>query len=205
DPHTLIDDGQGNIWFTVQGGNFVGRLKTDSGKVDLIQVPTEHARPYGIVLDSSLQPWICLFGTNKIATVDTDSLELTEFVLPKSEARPRRIGVTSDGMVWYVDYARGFVARLDPRSGQVQEWTTPGGESSRPYAMAIDRQDRIWFVESGPSPNRLVGFEPETQEFFAVSEIPSGGGTVRHMVYHEPVNELWFGTDTNTIGRAELP
>ena len=37
------------------------------------------------------------------------------------------------------------------------------------------------------------------------TEIKSGGGTVRHMVYDEKENALWFGTDTNTIGRATLP
>lgn len=205
DPHTLIHDGQGNLWFTVQGGNFVGRIKTDSGEVDLIPVPTPHARPYGIVLDSSSRPWICQFGTNKISTVDPDSLELTEHVLPHPGARPRRLGVSDDGMVWYVDYARGYVGRLNPSSGEVQEWATPGGDSSRPYAMALDAQDRIWFVESGRSPNRLIGFQPDRKKFFAMAEIPSGGGTVRHMVFHEPTGALWFGTDTNTIGRAELP
>ena len=34
---------------------------------------------------------------------------------------------------------------------------------------------------------------------------PSGGGAVRHMVYHAPSNSMWFGTDTGTIGRARLP
>jgi virginiamycin B lyase len=41
DPHTLVfDKDQKHIWFTVQGGNFVGRLTVASRKVDLVQVPT---------------------------------------------------------------------------------------------------------------------------------------------------------------------
>ena len=35
--------------------------------------------------------------------------------------------------------------------------------------------------------------------------IESGGGTVRHMVFDETRNEIWFGADTNTVGRAKLP
>ena len=50
----------------------------------------------------------------------------------------------------------------------------------------------------------LVGFDPATGEFFSQTDIPSGGGTVRHMVYYEPAGELWFGTDTNYIGRAAI-
>ena len=50
-----------------------------------------------------------------------------------------------------------------------------------------------------------VGFDPEAQEFFSITEIESGGGAVRHMMYFAPTNTIWFATDTNTLGRAELP
>jgi virginiamycin B lyase len=71
--------------------------------------------------------------------------------------------------------------------------------------MAVDAQDRLYFVESGVRPNRFVGFDPAAEEFFALTEIASGGGTVRHMYYHPPTREIWFGTDTNNIGRARVP
>ena len=57
----------------------------------------------------------------------------------------------------------------------------------------------------GPCRTRFVGFDPETEEFFASTAIASGGGTVRHMYYHAPAREIWFGTDTNNIGRARVP
>ena len=81
----------------------------------------------------------------------------------------------------------------------------PDGEDSLPYSMAVDDKDHIWFVESGLRPNRFVGFDPETEEFFSITEIESGGGTVRHMMFHEPSRSIWFGTDTNYIGRASVP
>ncbi|MBA2245211.1 MAG: lyase, partial [Gemmatimonadetes bacterium] len=175
-----------------------------NGRMQVVRVPTANARPYGIVVDSKNRPWFNEFGSNKIATVDPQSMQLREFTLPHADARSRRIAVTSDDRVWYVDYARGYLGRLDPATGEVQEWATPGGASSRPYAMAVDERDRLWFVESGVEPNRLVGFDPRTNQFFSSTEIESGGGTVRHMVYHEPTREIWFGTDANTIGRAQI-
>lgn len=205
DPHTLIFDQAGDIWFTVQGGNFVGKMTRASGEIHLIEVPTPRARPYGIVITSENRPFIAEFGSNKIATVDPTTMELREHVLPREGSRPRRIAVTSDDIIWYADYAQGFLGRLDPATGKVQEWATPGGSGARPYAMAADDHDRLWFVESGPDPNRLVGFDPRTQQFFSVTDIESGGGTVRHMVFHEPTRQIWFGTDANTIGRAQIP
>jgi virginiamycin B lyase len=203
DPHTLAFDSRGDIWFTVQGGNFVGRLDVTSGEVRLWPVATPNARPYGIAVDQQDRPWIALFGTNTLATVRDGAL--VTHALPRANARPRRLALTSDGGVWYVDYAGGFLGRFDPETGNVQEWPAPAAARSRPYAMAADDRDRLWLVETGPQPNRLVAFDPATQQFRPPVPIPSGGGTVRHMVFHRPTRTLWFGTDANTIGRARVP
>lgn len=205
DPHTLtFDEGEENIWFTVQGGNFVGRLSIADRKVDLIPVPTEGARPYGIKVGPAGTVYVALFGTNKIATVDPETLQLTEHVLPAEEARPRRLEVTAEGEVFYTDYARGYLGHLDVESGKVSEWALPSGEESKPYGSALDAKGRIWLVETGVQPNLFAGFDPETENFFSITPVPSGGGTVRHMHFHEETGAVWFGTDANTVGRADV-
>jgi virginiamycin B lyase len=204
DPHTLVFDSRGDIWFTVQQGNFVGKLSRPGRKVTLRRVPTPGARPYGIVIDSSDVPWVVEFGSNKLLRIDPDTLELTEIELPNEGSRPRRIGLTSDGKLWYADYTLGELGRYSPDDGSFTEWALPHGADSRPYGMAVDKNDVIWLVETGISPNRFVGFDSKTEKFVGSTEIPSGGGSVRHMDYYEPRGEVWFGTDTNTIGRAKV-
>jgi virginiamycin B lyase len=157
------------------------------------------------VVDAKGRPWFNEFGTNKLGTLDPDAFQLKEYVLRDPSARGRRIALGKDGGIWYVDYGRGFLARLDPGSGAVREWPMPGGPQSLPYAMAADDRGRMWAVETGPQPNRLVGFDPESASFFASAEIPSGAGTVRHMVFEARRRQLWFGTDHGTIGRATVP
>ena len=204
DPHTLVFNQQGNIWFTVQGGNFIGYLETASGNVKLVNVPTSGARPYGIKMDQNNRPWIVLFGTNKLATVDPETFELTEIELPDTESRPRRLEIPGNGSIYYVDYRRGTLGRYFPDSEEFTEWVLPGGNDSKPYGTALDDEGNVWIAESGLDPNRLVGFNTSTSEFFSITEIPSGGGTIRHMYFHPSTNEIWFGTDTNNIGRAAL-
>ena len=205
DPHTLVFDQAGDIWFTAQQSNFVGRLNTRTGKVDLIKVATDRSRPYGIVVDRGGRVWFNEFGAPRIASVDPKTLAVKEYPLPNDRTRGRRIGVTSDGKVWYVDYTRGFLGRLDPATGKVDEWANPSGSQSMPYAMAVDDRDRVWYVETGVQPNRLVGFDPKTGTVFSVTPIAKSGGlTVRHMVYHAPTKSIWFGTDAGTIGRAKV-
>ena len=205
DPHTLVFDGKGNIWFTAQHANIVGRLNMATEKVDIIKVSTAKARPYGIRLDPDGRPWVVLVGSYKLFTVDPDTLEGREIDLPRKEARPRRVEITSDGRVWYVDYAKGYLGAYNPENDEIQEWRTPSADKSGPYGTAVDSHDRIWFVETFPNPNRFVGFDPASGEFFVSAEIESGGGSVRHMVYDPDRNTVWFGTDTNYLGRADLP
>ncbi len=204
DPHTLVFDRSGDIWFTVQFGNFVGKLATATGKVTLVKAPTPGSRPYGIVIDKDNRPWFDLFGTNKIGTVDPQSMVLKEYPLPNPQSRPRRIALTSDGAVWYVDYSVGALGRLDPRTSTIKEWPSPSGKSSLPYAMTVDDRDRIWLVETGPKPNLLVGFDTKAERYLPGAPIPSGGGTVRHMVFDPKTGLIWFGSDANTIGKANV-
>lgn len=204
DPHTLVFDGKGNIWFTVQGGNFVGRLAMATGNTDLIEVPTSSARPYGIKLDSKGVVWVVEFASNKLLRVDPETLQANEITLPREDARPRRLEITSDDRIWYVDYADGYLGHYDPVSGEFAEWLLPNGSGSRPYGTAIDKHDNIWIVETGTDPNNFVGFSTRNETFISETAIPSGGGAVRHMDYDPETNSVWFGTDTNTIGRAKL-
>ncbi len=211
DPHTLVFDSRGDMWFTVQQGNFIGKFWKDTGEVRLVESMSvegarrgSSSRPYGIVVDSRDRPWIALFNTNHIGTVDPETFELETYTLPDN-ALPRRIGITSDDIIWYGDWTRGTLGRLDPETGTVTEFPLPSGEGSRPYGMAVDDSDRIWVVETGVQPNKFVGFDPMTEEFFSEVAVESGGGTIRHMYFDPETNSVWFGADTNTVGVAKLP
>ncbi len=205
DPHTMTFNKDGNIWFTSQGANSIGFFDVEEEEEQIINVSTPRARPYGIIMDRNMiRPWIALFGTNKLATVNPESMELREIELPNEDTRPRRLAQTSDGMIWYGDYSRGYIGSYDPETGKVNEWKMPSGESSRPYAVTVDDKDRVWLVETGVDPNMFVGFDTKAKEFVASEVVPSGGGTVRHMVFDESKNSIWFGTDTNYLGRAQI-
>lgn len=204
DPHTMVFSGKDEIWFTMQWNNKVGRLNKKSGEVDLVPMQTEQARPYGIKMDSKGHPWVALLGTNGLATIDPVSMELQVIYLPREQARLRRLVITPDDAVWYTDYNEGFIGRYEPETGEFTEWKTPS-EKSGPYAMAADANGRIWFVETWPEINQLVGFDPLAGTFFSVTPIPSGAGAVRNMVYDPNRNSLWFGTDTNNLAQAVLP
>lgn len=208
DPHTMDWTSRGDIWFTVQrsgDAGYIGKLDTRSGQVEIIPVPGRSMRPYGLVVDAHDRPWIAFMGSNAIGMVDPATMKLAILRTPDERSRIRRIGVTSDGRVWWVDAARGYLGVHDPDDGSMKQWLSPGGEWSSLYAMAVDSLDRVWYVESSLRPNRFVGFDTATETFISIDEIPSGGGSVRHMIFDPESNAIWFGTDNHTIGRAIVP
>ena len=208
DPHTFAWTSDGRLWFTAQRSRpagYVGLFNPMTGETKAIQVPGQATRPYGIVVDASDRPWIAFMGKNAIGTVDPATMKLEIIETPDPRSRIRRLGITSDGRVWWVDAAAGFLGVYDPKKRAMRQWPSPGGERSSLYAVAVDAQDRIWYVETGPDPNRFIGFDTKAEEFVSINEIPSGGGAVRHMVFDKPTNTIWFGTDTHTIGRAVVP
>lgn len=208
DPHTMIFGKDGVAWFTAQGANRIGRLDRATGEIRLWNPSEPRSNPYGVVIDSKGRPWFNLFGKNKIATIDPKTLEYKEYMLPHERARARRAAVTSDDAVWYADYSRGYLGRMDPKTGAFDEWPVPSGASSMPYAMTSDDRDRLWLVETGVQPNRLVAFDAKTKAWVANIPVLSNGATrntVRHMTFNRATREIWFGTDAGTIGAVKVP
>ena len=180
DPHTPVIDTKGIIWFTEQEADKVGRLDPKTRQVDLRRVPTEGAKPYGMVTTGE-GLFFCEFGSNKLGRIDPATLRISEFELPDG-ARPRRLAVAPDGTIYYSDFARGYLGHFDPRSRKfLEEWPSPGGPQSKPYGIAVTSDGMVWFSESGVQPNTLVRFDPRTKSFSS-TPIPSGGGVVRNMV-----------------------
>ena len=189
----------------MQAGNAVGKLTTSDGKFRIVPMPASGSRPYGIAIDSKDRPWFDEFGANRIGTVDPVSFKLTEYTISNPSARPRRIVITPDDKIFVGDYARGMLVRLDPVTGKISEWANPSGANSGPYAMAGDNTGRVWQVETGPQPNQFVAFDPKSEKFGTPVPIAKSGGlVVRHMVFDPKSRSIWFGTDANTIGRAQV-
>ncbi len=204
DPHNLTFDTLGNIWFTVHKGNFIGKLRMADNRIELIQIATKKARPDGIVVDGQNNPWAAASGSNKLLQVFPSSMTIAEIDLPNKDARPRSVVTSTGGDVWYVDYELGELGRYHVLTNDFTQWSLPGGKKSEPIGMAIDKNDRIWVVETGERPNRIVGFDIASESFINETNIPSGGDSVRHMYYHEASGEVWFGADSNYVGRAKV-
>src|SRR5258706_2192396 len=203
DPHTLIFDKSDILWFTVQNANRIGRLDPKTGEIKLLTPPTPKSRPYGMAFDSKGTLFVVQFGTNRVLKVDTKTLAMHEYVLPDTASRPRRIAITPDDIVWYTDYSRGYLGRLDPRSGQLKEWPSPSGPKSAPYGISAIK-GVLWYSESEASPNTVVRFDPNSQNFQSWA-IPGGGNIVRNTDVTPDNNWVLANSLANEVTLVTIP
>ena len=204
DPHTLVFNSAENIWFTAQWGNKVGFLNTQTGDVSLITMPFDSSRPYGVKVDYDDIPWVVLFGSNKLAKIDPVNLSVEQIDLIDGAERPRRLEITQNNQVYYLDHSLGYLGSYNSSTKNINRWQLPEKQKAKLYGSAIDRNDRIWIALTGVSPNQIRVFDTNSKQFIANVEVPSGAGSIRYMYYHNASDEVWFGTDANTIGRVKL-
>jgi virginiamycin B lyase len=202
DPHTPVFDQNGMLWFTVQSANMIGRLDPRTGEIKLVNSPTPHSNPYGMVISSKGAPFFCEFGSNKLASVDPATMKISEYILPHAGSRPRRIAITPDDVIWYTDYARGYLGRFDLRTGETKDYASPGGPQSQPYGVTFAK-GAVWYSESGVRPNTLVRFDPASEKF-QTWPIPSGGGVVRNMMADHDGNIVLAESGVDRVARVEI-
>jgi virginiamycin B lyase len=183
----------------------IAKLNTDTGKVEKVTLPEKNMRPYGLIVGPDDRPWIAFMGTNAIGTINPHTMALEIIHTPDKDSLIRRIGMTSDGRIWWGDNAMGHIGVYDPEAKTMKQWPTPGGKAAGIYALAVDDQDRLWYVETGLQPSRFIGFDTQAEQFISINEVSSGGITIRHMVFDKKSRAIWFATDADTVGRATVP
>jgi virginiamycin B lyase len=214
-PHNLIVDRRGMVWYAGNRNAHIGRLDPATGRITKFAMPDPDARdPHTLVFDRNGDIWFTAQQSNFVGKLTTANGQVRLIKSPTADSRPYGITLDSKGRVWFNEFGVNKIAMVDPATFAVKEFVLPDRRArgrriavtSDDMVWYVDDKDRLWTVETGVQPNRLVGYDPKSREFFSITPIAkSGGGTVRHMVFHKPGNEIWFGTDANTIGRAKLP
>jgi virginiamycin B lyase len=204
DPHTGEFDQKGNLIFSVQNAQMVGKLEPASGKVTLVKVPAPEKNPYGVKIDRQGIAWFGCSESNCILRLDPATMQLTEMKLPQGSS-VRRLAFTSDGMLWYGNSGLGTVGRMDTKTGQTREWPSPSGPTSDPYGFEIVN-DIIWYNESGTRPDMLVRFDPKTEKFqsWPIASGKIHSGIVRHMRGTPNGDLLIHQSATNRIMRVSV-
>jgi virginiamycin B lyase len=158
--NTCAFDGDGDLWFTGQGG-YVGKLAVKTGQVSVKAAPRGRG-PYGICATPAGEVWWCSLAGSFIARIDRKTGESTVVQPPTRDQGARRIWSDSRGRLWVSEWSSGQLSMHDPQSHAWREWKLPGA-NPMPYAVYVDDRDVVWVSDFGG--DAIVSFDPRTEKF----------------------------------------
>ncbi len=213
-PFDMTTGPDGNLWFTNQQANNVGRMNPrDPSDVTFFPIPTPNSKPLKIRRGSGGDLWFSEVTGNKIARITTAGA-ITEFPVPTPNSQPRDIAVGPDGAVWFTEVGNlttpqtpnGKVGRMLPYAPYtITEFPVPSVPAAAAIAadMTLGPDGNFWFdIDFGTNPaagpgqiGRILSHAPYT-----ITEFPlPSGSTGATDITRGPDGNLWF---TDTGGKA---
>ena len=163
EPHDVIVDEAGTVWFSNFGEQFLGRLDPKSGTVTEYPVPlTRPGFPTGMLdLETDMEGnlWLSMMYQNGIARFEKKTATFKTWSVPpeftNDETQQSMVGPQHwevDGNVWLND-AGGATAvyRMDMATGAFKRWepykNAPGPHSV--YGIYADSKNNLFFCDFG--------------------------------------------------------
>lgn len=150
EPTNLITLGAGQVWYTMQNANAIGRMVVGgNGQATFTKydVPTANSKPYDLAYDGQYI-WFTERVGNKIGRLNPANGAITEYSIPTANSEPMGIAVAPNGHVWFAQKASSKMARFKPATGTFDEYsyTTAG---AMPEDVATVSNDSVWFTAPG--------------------------------------------------------
>jgi virginiamycin B lyase len=190
-------DRQGNVWFTEQAANYIGRFDPATETFKTYPLDTAIAprmAPQDLAFDAKGQLWFTLLG-GRIGRLDpaTGAIQSWQIPVPPGATRsyPFSLAVTSSG-VWFGYLNGGAVGRLDPVTGKVTQMPLANHQAAV-YAMAADPSGRIWFTEMQPA--ILGNIDPATGKVTELA-VPQAAGdpSILYSLVTTGDGSVWFAS-----------
>ena len=163
-PHDVIVDGDGTVWYSDFGEQFIGKIDPKSGKVTDFAIPElKKGFPQGTLdlqLDKEQNLWVSLMYQGGIAKFDRKTEKFQTYPVPKewqgnhtqqSMVSPSNSHV--DGKVWTNNQDTHSVYRVDVATGQYEnlgEFKIPGQDRTlNAYGIPSDSENNLYLLEFG--------------------------------------------------------
>ena len=186
DPHDIVVDGNGLVWYTAIGANKIGMFDPATEEFREFDIPTSSSRPHGLVADEDGNIWFTEQGASKIGKLDPETGDIDEFPTP-TPGSGAHTPIMGDSVLWFTEQSASKIARLDVETGEIEEFPTPTPNSS-PYGIILDADGNPWYAAL--SGHRIGKVDAETGGITEYQTPTSGSGTRRIAIDSE--GKLWF-------------
>jgi virginiamycin B lyase len=200
-PHDPLATRDGMIWYTGQLSNKLGRVDPKTGEFKEFTLKSPHTGPHGLVEDKSGNIWFTGNNQSLIGKLDPKTGAVTEYPMPNPEAKdPHTLLFDHDGILWFTVQQANMIGRLDPATGDIKLVTSPTPKS-RPYGMAVNSKNVVFFVEFGA--NKVASIDGKTMKITEYP-LPAAGARPRRIAI-TPDDIIWY-TDFSRgfLGRLDV-
>jgi virginiamycin B lyase len=216
-PHDVIVDADGIVWFSHFGEQFLSKFDPKTGKVTDFSIPEQKPGfPTGTLdleADEDGNLWIGLMYQSGIAKFDRKTEKFTIFPIPAewqaNTTQQAHISPTAskvDGKIWVKNSAGSLIWRLDVATGHYEiigSFNVPGATKRiTVYGINADLQNNLYILDFGYGSGGIGRIDAQKRQLtYFQSPTPdtrAGRGKV------DGQNRLWFGEyGGNAIGMLD--
>jgi streptogramin lyase len=203
-PAGITKGPDGNVWFTENQANQIGRIAPD-GSITEFPLPAPNHNPLAITAGPDGNLWFteALGSGYGIGRITPDG-SITGFPVPSNFGSSLDITAGPDGNLWFPETDAGTdlgqIGRITP-DGQVTEFRLPGFEFYL-FGIAAGPDGNLWFTETSTTTFRgdqIGRITPDGQVTEFPTPTPYGQPA---FITAGPDGNLWYTEqDANLIGR----
>ena len=214
-PHDVIVDGDGMVWYSDFGDQFIGRLDPKTGNVTDFSIPElKKGFPRGTLdlqSDKDQNLWVSLMYQGGIAKFDRKAEKFTVYPVPKewqgNHTQQSMVSPTNshvDGKVWTNNQDTHSIYRVDLVTGEYEilgDFKIPcENRTINAYGIPSDSQNNLYLLEFGA--NNIGRIDAKTKEFKIYSTIAQGTRPRRGRF--DAQDRLWFAEyGANGVGMLD--
>ena len=145
-PHGLVEDKDGNIWFTGNHAALIGKLDPKTGVVTEYKIPDPKVKdPHSLSFAPDGILWFTAQQSNAVGRLDPKTGEIKLVTMPTPRSRPYGIIVSPKGVPTLCLFGTNKLATVDPNTMEVKEYALPDA-ASRPRRIAIVG-DEVYYAD----------------------------------------------------------
>jgi streptogramin lyase len=208
EPHDILVDNEGNVWYTDFGEMFIGKF--DPKTLKLTEYPIRKFKdkaPTGLLsieFDHTGKIWFDTMYQGSLGSLDPKTGEISYYPLPPEynddtvQLNFTGLRYDVDGKVWTksvgtqhifrLEFTEGHLGKIDAKTTEVTWYPIPT-RHARARRMQIDDQDRVLVTEYRAS--KVAQFDTKTEKFTEYSLPPY---TFPYRANFDKNGELWAST-----------
>ena len=192
-PYGITSGPDGNLWFTEQGLDRIGRITPLGVVTEFSTGITAGAHPTGITPGPDGNLWFTEVGIDRIGRITPTGVvtEFSTFISPASG--PFGITQGPDGNLWFTEIFGHQIGRITP-SGVVSEFGFGITAGAEVYGITAGPDGNLWFTESNSARIGRITPTGVVTEFVVTGSHPENITT-------GPDGNLWFADANDAIGR----